>query len=133
MYMKTIKTGDTAQLTRKVSEEDVREMADISGDYNPIHLDEEYAKKTRFGSRIAHGLFCTAMISALLGNDLPGEGTIILSEQIDFLHPAYIGDTVTAQVTVQTVAENKHGGQIEFWCKNQSEKTLISGSVTVLW
>lgn len=123
--------GESAQMQRKLCEEDVRQFAALLGDFNPVHLDEEYASQTRFGGRIAHGLFCSAMISALLGMQLPGIGTIILSETLNFRYPAYIGDTVTARVTVASVDCSKRRAELTFICINQHGRTLLDGSVTV--
>lgn len=126
-----IKVGDTAQMQRTVCDADVLRFAELSGDYNPVHLDEAYAKTTRFGGRIAHGLFCSAMVSALLGMELPGLGTIILSENMRFRYPAYINDTVIAQVQVASIDPKKNRATISFVCKNQSGKILMDGSAEV--
>jgi len=127
-----IKVGDIAQIQRKVNEADIVEMARISGDFNPVHMEDEYAKKTRFKKRIAHGLFGISMISALLGNELPGLGTIILSEQVRFLKPIYIGDTITAQVEVKSIVENKRKIILTFLCENQDKVKIMTGSTEVI-
>lgn len=126
-----LKAGDSAQMCRTVYEEDLDQFARISQDYNPVHLSEEYARNTRFGGRIAHGLFCSAMVSALLGMKMPGLGTIILSESMRFLYPAYIGDTVTARVWVDSVHPEKGRATMAFCCKNQSDRILMEGSAEI--
>ena len=123
--------GDSARMYRTVHEEDLIQFAELSQDFNPVHLNEEYAKNTRFGGRIAHGLFCSAMVSALLGMELPGLGTIILSESMRFLYPAYVGDTVEARVWVDSVRPEKNRATIAFSCKNQLDRILMEGSAEV--
>lgn len=92
--------GQSASITRMVSTEDVEAFARLSGDTNPVHLDEAYAEKTRFGQRIAHGAIALAYISAVLGSHFPGPGTIYLSQKASFKKPVYHGDVLTATVTV---------------------------------
>lgn len=118
-------------MQKTVCEADILQFAELSGDYNPVHLDEAYAKATRFGGRIAHGLFCSAMISALLGMELPGLGTIILSENMRFRYPVYINDTVIAQVQVAAIDPEKNRATISFVCKNQFGKILMDGNAEV--
>lgn len=126
-----IRLGDEATLERAITESDVLDMARISGDYNPIHIDDEYANETIFGSRIAHGLFCCGMISAILGNQLPGIGTIILSEEIKFMFPVYIGDIITAKVTVNSINVVKKHIELVLECKNQNGKVVMKGTTLV--
>ena len=92
--------GEEATLTRTISDTDIRAFARISGDENPIHLDNDYAQGTRFGGRIAHGMLVAGMISAVLGTQLPGPGAIYLSQELRFRAPVYPGNTVTARVKV---------------------------------
>ena len=129
MSVKQIKVGDNATLSRKVTGEDIRKMADISGNYNLIHIDEEYAKRTVFGKVIAHGIFGVGMISALLGNTLPGDGTIILSEEFRFLKPIYAGDYITAEVTVSEIFRNKERVLMAAVCRNQNDEVVMDGTV----
>ncbi|MBU1879309.1 MAG: MaoC family dehydratase, partial [Chloroflexi bacterium] len=84
--------GEQATFTKTITEADVNALADLIGDHNPVHMDEAFAAGTRFGRRIAHGVFTSGLISAVLGNDLPGPGAIYLSQQIEFLAPVFIGD-----------------------------------------
>lgn len=126
-----IHVGDVARLSRTITENDVIQMAKISGDYNPIHTDIEYAKQTTFGDRIAHGLFCCGMVSAVLGNELPGIGTIILSEEMKFMFPVYLEDTITAEVCVTSVNIEKKRIELVLKCTNQNGKTVMKGTTLV--
>jgi len=92
--------GEEAELTGTISDEDIRTFAQICGDENPLHLDDEYARGTFFGGRIAHGMLVSSLISAVLGTKLPGPGAVYLSQQLRFLAPVRPGDTVTARVEV---------------------------------
>ena len=92
--------GEEATLTKLVSDDDIKAFARISGDHNPIHMNEEYAKGTMFGGRIAHGMLVASLISAVLGTRLPGPGAIYLSQKLRFLAPVRPGDEVTARVRI---------------------------------
>lgn len=98
-----ISPGMSASLTHVVTDEDVRKFAEVSGDHNPVHLDEEYAKQSRFGRRIAHGLFSASFFSSLFGTRLPGRGCVYAGQNLKFRRPVHIGDAVTATITVLTV------------------------------
>jgi 3-hydroxybutyryl-CoA dehydratase len=126
------KVGYTASITRRVTEADVRAFAELTGDHNPVHLDEGFAVKTRFGRRIAHGMLGASLISAVLGTELPGTGSIYLSQTLQFLGPVYLDDTVTARVTVTKVREDKSIVTLATVCENQSGETLIRGEAVVL-
>ncbi len=127
-----LKVGDTASLSKKITEADVRAFAELTGDHNPVHLDEAFANKTRFGRRIAHGMLGASLISAVLGNELPGSGSIYLSQTLQFLAPVYLDDTVTARATVTKVREDKSIATLETVCENQRGETLIRGEAVVL-
>lgn len=124
--------GDTASMIRVIRSDDVLNMAQISGDFNPIHIDDEYAAKTRFGRRIAHGLFCVGMVSALLGTKLPGLGTVLVSEEFKYLSPVYLDDEITASVTVEKIDSVKNKVELSFLCVNQERKPVVSGSAKVI-
>ena len=126
------KIGDAATRTKTFTDEDIRAFAELSGDYNPVHLDDEYAASTRFGRRIAHGMLAASLISATLANDLPGRGTIYLSQSVRFVAPVFPGDAVTAQVTVTKVREDKPIVTLETVCTNQRGEKLIEGEAVVL-
>ena len=104
-----LEIGSSASLTRKVNESDVIAFADITGDNNPIHLDEEEAKKTVFKSRVVHGMLTASFISAILGTKLPGPGTIYLEQNLKFKKPVYVNDTVYVQVTVSDIINEEKG------------------------
>lgn len=127
-----LKVGDTASLTKTITDADIRAFAELSGDRNPLHLDDEYAATTRFGRRIAHGMLATSLISTVLGTMLPGTGTVYLSQQTKFVAPVYPGDEVTARVTVTNVRESKPIVTLETICENQNGELLIKGEAVVL-
>ena len=124
--------SQSAFLTKTISENDVQQFARITGDNNPIHLDELYAQKTRFEQRIVHGMLGASLISAVIGTQLPGEGTIYLSQSLRFTAPMYIGDTITAQVTIINIREDKPLITLETICTNQHGTIVIQGEALVL-
>ena len=126
------KPGDTASLSKTIRDEDIRAFAELSGDFNPVHLDNEFARTTRFGRRIAHGMLSASLISTVLGTKLPGQGAIYLSQTIQFLAPVFPGDTVTAKVTVTKIKEGKPILTLETVCENQRGEILIRGEAVVL-
>jgi 3-hydroxybutyryl-CoA dehydratase len=123
--------GDTASLSKTISDADVRAFADVTGDHNPIHLDEEFAKQTRFGRRIAHGMLSASLISAVIANELPGQGSIYLGQTLQFVGPVFPGDTVLARVTVTSIREDKPIIKLETVCTNQRDEVVIRGEATV--
>ncbi len=118
-------------LSRTITEDDILLFAQVSGDRNPIHLDPEYAERSIFGKRIAHGFLIGSLISAVLGNDLPGPGSIYLGQTLKFLAPIHIGDTVTVKVKVVAVREDKRIVTLHTDCTNQSGILVLSGEATV--
>jgi 3-hydroxybutyryl-CoA dehydratase len=126
-----INIGDIAERTTTITDEMIRLFAQCSGDTNPVHLDEEYAKKTQFGERIAHGILVTGLISAVMGCDLPGEGAIYLSQTVNFLRPVKIGDVITARVEVIEKIDGRNK-KVKFrtYCINQHGKIVIDGDST---
>jgi 3-hydroxybutyryl-CoA dehydratase len=127
-----LKVGDTAALSRKITDQDIRAFAELTGDHNPVHLDDAFARETRFGRRIAHGMLGASLIAAVLGTELPGKGSIYLNQTLQFLGPVYIDDTVTARVTVTRVREDKSIVTLETVCENQRRETIIRGEAIVL-
>lgn len=127
-----LKIGDKFSTTREVTDELIRKFADISGDYNPIHLDEEFAAKTRFGRRIAHGMLSGAFISAVLGFEFKERKIVYLSQTLKFTAPVFIGDTVTATATVTNIRDDKPVVTLETICTNQNGDTLVKGEAAVM-
>jgi len=126
------KPGDTAETTRKIEQSDIDAFAEITGDYNPVHVDEEFAQQTRFGRRIAHGMLTASLISSVLANKLPGEGSVYLGQTLQFVAPVFPGDEVTARVTVKEVRDGKPIVKLDTTCVNQRGETVIRGEATVL-
>jgi len=123
--------GTKATLSRTITEDDILLFALVSGDHNPIHLDAEYAEKTLFGKRIAHGFLIGSLISAVLGNEMPGPGSIYLGQTLKFLAPIHIGDTVTVTVKVVAIREDKRIVTLHTECTNQHGTLVLSGEATV--
>lgn len=133
--MKTIdniQLGDSASFTKTVTESDINLYAGISGDFNPAHIDAEHAKSSMFGQRIAHGMLSAGFISNVLGNQLPGPGTIYMGQELRFVRPVYIGDTVTATVTVSERIPEKNRLKLDTVVTNQRGEPVITGTATVM-
>jgi 3-hydroxybutyryl-CoA dehydratase len=123
--------GTRATSVRTISDSDIVRFAEVSGDRNPVHLDAAYAASTPFGKRIAHGFLTASMISALIGMELPGPGSIYLGQTLKFLAPVYIDDTVTASVEVIGVREDKRLVTLRTDCTNQAGVQVITGEAVV--
>ena len=130
--MPELKTGDSTSRTMTITDDTIRTFAEVTGDNNPIHLDEEYAAGTRFGRRIAHGMIAAGLISATIANDLPGPGTVYLNQTLKFKLPVFPGDTVTATVEVLTVRPDKPIVTLSTVCTNQDDKVVLEGEAVVL-
>jgi 3-hydroxybutyryl-CoA dehydratase len=124
--------GDTFTKSRTVTDELVRAFAELSGDHNPIHLDEEFASKTRFGRRIAHGMLSGAFISAVLGFEFRERKIVYLSQSMKFTAPVYIGDTVTTTATVRNIREEKGIVTLETICTKQDGTVALQGQAMVM-
>ena len=127
-----IEVGESAGLERTLSWRDVELFAVMSGDINPAHVDEEYARSDRFHGIVAHGMWGASLISTLLGTRLPGPGTIYLEQTLRFRHPVSIGDTTTVSVTVASKDRARHRVELDCRCVNQRGETVIDGTATVL-
>lgn len=127
-----LKIGDQFSTSRLVTDELIRQFAEVSGDYNPIHLDDEFAKNTRFGRRIAHGMLSGAFISAVLGYEFKERKIVYLSQTMRFVAPVFIGDTVTATATVVNIREDKPVITLETICTNHDGDTLVKGEAAVM-
>ena len=129
--MQAVQPGQTASRTSTISDEMIRSFAEVTGDTNPVHLDDAYAAGTPFGRRIAHGMLAAGMISATLANDLPGPGTIYLGQTLKFRLPVFPGDTITATVEVLSVRPDKPIVTLSTVCVNQDGETVLEGEAVV--
>lgn len=129
-----IKVGDIHRFSKQVSDEDVFSFAEVSGDKNPLHLDDEYAKDTMFGERIAHGMIGAGVISAAIGMGMPGVGTTYLGQNLKFKKPVKIGDTLTVELEVMNITpkEKFDIATLRTTCLNQNEEVVIEGEATVI-
>ncbi len=125
------KAGDVVSESVTITDEMVQLFAKCSGDFNPIHMDEEYAKKTRFGRRIAHGMLSAGLISRVLAMKL-GTGGIYLGQTLKFLKPVFIGDTVTVEITVTSLREERGIALMATVVRNQSGETVVKGEATIM-
>jgi 3-hydroxybutyryl-CoA dehydratase len=130
-YFDELTVGQTAEMSRVVGAADVEAFAEVSGDNNPVHLDEAYAKTTTFGERIAHGMLSAAYISAILGTKLPGPGVIYLSQSLRFRRPVKVGDLVVARVTITALDAAKARVILETVCEVNG-KTVVDGEALVI-
>lgn len=131
MNAAVLRVGDHASFTKTISESDVYLFAGITGDINPAHIDQVYSSGTMFKGRIAHGILVTGLISAVLGTRLPGTGTIYLEQQVKFLCPVHLGDTITATCTVTRLLPEKKRAELCTVCTNQNGAVVVSGQAVV--
>ncbi|PKN38576.1 MAG: enoyl-CoA hydratase [Deltaproteobacteria bacterium HGW-Deltaproteobacteria-2] len=122
-----LKVGDVAEFAKTVTETDIYLYAGITGDFNPAHVNEAYAKTTFFKTRIAHGMLTAGFISAIIANQLPGPGTIYLKQDLSFLAPVHMGDTITGRVEVIELNVEKNRVRLKTTCSNQDGVMVISG------
>lgn len=127
-----IKIGDTASMAKTVTEFDVYSFAGVTGDFNPVHINTEFAKTTMFKERIAHGMLSAGFISAVLGTALPGANSIYLGQELQFKAPVKIGDTVTAKVEVLEKIEGKNRIILRTTVTNQDGVLVVDGKATML-
>jgi 3-hydroxybutyryl-CoA dehydratase len=127
-----LKVGDSFSTSREVTDELVRAFAELSGDHNPIHLDDEFAGKTRFGRRIAHGMLSGAFISAVLGYEFGERKILYLSQTMRFTAPVFMGDTVTTTATVKSIRENKGIVTIDTVCTKQTGEMTLTGEAVIM-
>ena len=132
MAFEDFKIGMKAHTSKTITETDVILFAGVSTDINPVHLDEETAKKGIFGKRVAHGILVSGLISAVLGNKLPGPGSIYMGQELKFLAPVFIGDTITAEVEIIDLVPEKCRIKLNTICTNQDGKVVISGTALIM-
>jgi 3-hydroxybutyryl-CoA dehydratase len=125
-----LQVGQMVEFSKTISESDIYLYAGITGDFNPAHMDETYAQKTFFKTRIAHGMLVAGLISSVIGTRLPGPGTIYVSQSLNFLAPVQIGDTITARVEVLEKLEKKKV-RMRTVCINQDGKHVLDGEALV--
>lgn len=126
-----LQVGMTAETSKTISESDVYLYAGITGDLNPAHVNEQYAKTTVFQTRIAHGMLTAGLVSSILGNQLPGAGTIYMAQELKFLAPVHIGDTITAKVEVSELILPKRV-KLRTTCINQDGVLVLDGTALVM-
>jgi 3-hydroxybutyryl-CoA dehydratase len=130
-YFDELMVGQTAEMTRAVGAADIEAFAAVSGDDNPVHLDEAYARTTTFGQRIAHGMLSGAYISAVIGTQLPGPGSIYLSQTLRFRRPVRIGDLVTARVVISGLDPDKARVTLSTVCEVDG-RAVVEGEALVI-
>ena len=129
-YFEDLSVGMTDLYAKTVTDADITLFAGVSGDTNPVHLDDEFAKASRFGCRIAHGMLSASYISTVLGTRLPGPGCIYLGQQLKFMNPVKVGDTVKARVTVAELMPEKKRALLKTVC-TVGDTVVIDGEATV--
>ena len=126
------KVGDSAEITKTIEQADIHAFAEVTGDHNPVHVDETFAQTTRFGRTIAHGMLTASLISAVLANQLPGPGSVYLGQTLKFVAPVFPGDQITARVIVKEIRDDKPIVKLETICLNQRDEIVIRGEATIL-
>jgi acyl dehydratase len=124
--------GATASITKTIGSAEIAAFAAVSGDVNPMHLSADFAQRTRYGRPIAHGMLTASLISAVIGTELPGPGSIWVSQTLNFLHPVFPGDTITTTATVTAVHEERPLVTLETQCANQDGRLVLDGEALIL-
>ena len=127
-----LSAGDSFQCTATVTEEMVDKFAEATGDTNPVHLDEAYARQTIFKTRVAHGLLSAGLVSSVLGTRFPGVGTIYVSQTLEFKRPVFLGDQITIRLTVLDKDPDRNRLRLETVCLNQKGKVVLTGQAVVM-
>lgn len=131
LFLEDLHLGQSAEVSREVTDADVRAFAQVTGDDNPLHLDEIFASTTAFRGRIAHGMLCAGYISAVLGRHLPGSGAVYLSQALRFRRPVRIGDTVTARAQITAIDPDRGRVTLKTTCL-VAGKTVVEGEAEVI-
>ncbi len=131
MYFEDLSVGQTAVFAKTVTESDIATFAGVSGDFNPVHINEDYASKTMFKGRIAHGMLSAAFISTVFGTKLPGPGCIYMSQNLRFKAPVKIGDTVVARVEVTELNAEKKRAGFKTTC-SVGDKVVLDGDAVLM-
>ena len=131
IYIEDMEIGLSREVTKTITDKDIHGFAEISTDHNPVHVDDDYANGTMFKGRIAHGMLTASLISAVIGEQLPGHGTIYMGQNLKFLAPVRPGDTVRAVVTVKEIMPEKKRAILDCVCEVDGKKVLV-GEATVM-
>jgi 3-hydroxybutyryl-CoA dehydratase len=131
LYLEDLRPGMSAMFGKTVTESDIATFAGVSGDTNPIHLHDGFARTTRFGQRIAHGMLSSSFISTVIGTKLPGPGAVYIAQSLSFLAPVLIGETITAVATITAIDDKRRRVTLKTQCFN-GDKMVIDGEATVL-
>ena len=131
LYFEDLSEGQSAELTRVATAAVVEAFAELSGDTNPLHLDEAYARTTSFGQRVAHGMLGAAYISAVIGSKLPGPGAVFMTQNLRFRRPVHLGDAVTARVTVKTLYPQRAHALMTTVCEVNG-KVVLDGEALIM-
>ena len=131
LYLEDLEVGMSAMFGKTVTEADIVAYAGVSGDTNPIHLHDGFARSTRFGQRIAHGMLSAGFISAVIGTRLPGPGSVYISQTMNFMAPVLIGETITAVATITAIDEKRRRVTLKTQCLN-GDKVVIDGEAIIL-
>jgi 3-hydroxybutyryl-CoA dehydratase len=127
-----MQVGQAAEFSKTVTEADVVLYAGVTGDFNPVHVDQTAAERSMFGGRVAHGMLTAGFISTVLGMKLPGPGCVYLGQTLRFTRPVRIGDTITARAEVAELIPEKRRARLATVCTNQEGKTVLEGEATVM-
>ncbi len=131
LFLEDLTPGMSAMFGKTVTEADIAAFAGVSGDTNPIHLHDGFARTTRFGQRIAHGMLSSSFISTVIGTKLPGPGAVYISQSLTFMAPVLIGETITAVATITAIDQQRRRVTLKTQCLN-GDKVVIDGEATVL-
>ncbi len=132
LQFEELQLGMSASVENEVTDAHIRSFADVSGDYNPVHLDEDFARETPFGDRISHGILTASYISAVFGMHLPGPGAIYVTQTLNFKRPVWIGDVVRTTVTVAEMFPAKRRVRFECVCRNGDDKVVLEGEAMMM-
>lgn len=132
MKISEISIGASAEIGKTITLADIMSFAQVTGDFNPVHVDAEAAKASPFGEQIAHGMLSAGLVSAVLAMKLPGAGAIYMSQSLRFVRPVKIGDTITARVEVSEVIAAKKRVRLATTCRNQRGETVLDGEALVM-
>jgi 3-hydroxybutyryl-CoA dehydratase len=131
LYLEDLQVGQSAMFGKTVTEADIVAFAGVSGDTNPIHLHDGFARGTRFGQRIAHGMLTAGFISTVIGTKLPGPGSVYISQTLSFMAPVLIGETITAVATITAIDDRRRRVTLKTQCLN-GEKVVVDGEAVIL-